>query len=67
MNSLRQHSAKKWLASAFDPSNKGKLHRALGVPAGEKIPLAKLESAAKKGGKLGKRAQLAITARGFKH
>lgn len=34
---------------------------------GKKIPLSKLNAAEKKGGKLGKRAQLAETARGFKH
>lgn len=67
MNSMRQQSAKKWLSSAFDPANKGKLHRALGVPEGDKIPVAKLKSAASKGGKLGKRAQLALTARSFRH
>ena len=50
---------KNWIASAT--KNKGVLHRELGVPAGEKIPKKKLESAAKKGGVEAKRANLALT------
>ena len=55
---------KNWIAGAT--SNKGALHRALGVPEGEKIPSKKLEAAAKKGGKIGKEANLAKTLKGFK-
>lgn len=40
---------------------KGALHKEMDVPAGKKIPAKKLASAAKKGGKLGKRARLAET------
>ena len=29
----------------INPANKGKLHKTLGVPKGEKIPAAKLEKA----------------------
>ena len=29
----------------INPANKGKLHKTLGVPKGEKIPMAKLEKA----------------------
>jgi len=36
------------------------------VPAGKKIPSAKLAAAAKKPGKVGKRARLAETLKGFK-
>ncbi len=39
----------------------GALHKQLGVPKGEKIPEAKLEAAAEKGGKLGQRARFAET------
>jgi hypothetical protein len=39
----------------------GALHAELGVPQGEKIPAAKLNAAAKKGGKLGQRARFAQT------
>lgn len=39
----------------------GALHRDLGVPAGEKIPVAKIAAAAEKGGKIGERARFAQT------
>ena len=51
--------AKNWIAGAT--KNKGALHRALGVPQGQKIPEKKLAAAAKKGGKIGKEARLAET------
>jgi hypothetical protein len=38
---------KKWIAKAT--KNKGALHRALGVPEGQKIPAKKLAKAAKSG------------------
>lgn len=50
---------KKWIQGAI--KNKGALHKEMGVPAGKKIPEKKLEAAAKKPGKLGKRARLAET------
>ena len=53
----------KWIAGAIH--NPGALHRQLGVPMGQKIPAAKLSKAAKAGGKLGRRARLAQTLRGF--
>lgn len=49
----------RWIAGAI--KHKGQLHRDLGVPEGEKIPIAKLEAAAKQPGKIGKRARLALT------
>lgn len=52
--------AKHWIADAVG-SNKGALHRQLGIPEGQKIPAAKLSAAASKGGLLGKRARLAQT------
>ena len=58
-------SSKKWIAGAT--KKKGKLHEALHVPKGEKIPAAKLHAAAKKGGKLGREARLAATLRGLDH
>jgi hypothetical protein len=57
--------AKKWIQSAI--KNPGALRRTLGVGKGKKIPTATLRSAAKKKGKTGKRARLALTLRGFKH
>jgi hypothetical protein len=52
---------KKWIQRAI--KNPGALHRALGIPMGEKIPTSTLEKAAKAGGKLGRRARLALTLR----
>lgn len=50
------------------PSHKGNLHKALGVPAGQKIPLSKEEKAAhSKNPTLRREAQFAINARKFKH
>ena len=39
----------------------GSLRKSLGIKKGKKIPAAKLNAAAKKGGKLGQRARLAQT------
>lgn len=44
----------------------GALHKQLGVPAGQKIPAAKLEKAASAGGKLGQRARFAETLKGLR-
>jgi len=52
----RQH---KWIQKAI--SKPGALHKALHVPADEKIPAGKLAVAAKKPGKMGHRARLAQT------
>ena len=41
----------------------GALHRDLGVPQGEKIPLSKIKSAAKEKGKVGQRARFALVLR----
>jgi len=53
--------AEKWIQGAI--SNPGALHKEMGIPEGKKIPAKKLESAAKKPGKEGKRARLAETLR----
>ena len=55
--------ADKWIQKAI--KKPGALHRALDVPMGKKIPAAKLNKAAKAPGKLGQRARLAKTLRGF--
>ena len=44
----------------------GQLHKDLGVPQGQKIPEAKLEAAAQRGGKVGQRARFAETLKGMK-
>jgi hypothetical protein len=63
---LEDKLVEKWVQKAFS-KNKGKLHRALGVAAGKKIPAGKLAKATSKGGKLGKEARLAQTAKKFHH
>ncbi len=50
---------KKWIQKAI--KTPGALREALGVKEGEKIPKSKLAAAAKKPGKLGRRARLAKT------
>lgn len=58
---------KKWISEAIKPSSKGKLHKALGVPEGKKIPEKKLTKAAhSKNPTLRKETVLAETLRGFK-
>lgn len=49
----------KWIQKAI--KHPGALHKEMGVPEGKKIPAGRLAAAAKKGGKLGKRARLAET------
>ena len=56
-----RHAAKKggWIQKAV--KKPGALRKSLGVKKGQKIPAGKLKAAAKKGGKLGQRARLAMT------
>ncbi len=52
----------KWIQKALsDKGDKGRLHRALDIPEGKKIPKSKIKSAEKKGGKLAKMANMADT------
>jgi len=53
-----------WIQSAI--KKPGALRKALGAKKGEPIPAKKLAAAAKKPGKLGQRARLAQTLKGFK-
>lgn len=50
---------KYWIAGAI--KKKGALRRSLGAKKGKNIPKSKIRAAAKKGGKLGRRARLAQT------
>ncbi len=50
---------KKFIQNAI--KNPGGLHRALGVPQGQKIPVGKVATAAKAPGKLGEMARFAET------
>jgi len=56
--------AKKWIQKAI--KKPGALRKSLGVKKGKKIPAKKLAQAAKKGGKLGQRARLAMTLKKMK-
>lgn len=49
----------KWIQKAI--KKPGALSRQLGVPIKKNIPMGKLKAAAKKSGKLGQRARLAMT------
>ena len=51
--------AKKWIQGAI--KHPGALREELGAKKGKPIPAKKLAAAAKKGGKIGKRARLAET------
>lgn len=55
--------AEKWIKNAI--KKPGSLRKALGVKDGKNIPATKLNTAAKKPGKLGQRARLAKTLKGF--
>jgi hypothetical protein len=55
--------AEKWIQKAIKKS--GALRTALNVKSGKTIPTKKLESASHKPGKIGQRARLAKTLRGF--
>ena len=50
---------KNWIQKAI--KKPGSLRKSLNVKKGEKIPASKLKAAAKKSGKLGQRARLAMT------
>ena len=54
---------KKWIQKAI--KKPGALHRDLGVPEDDKIPVSKIKAAAKGDGKVAKRARLALTLRGL--
>ena len=56
--------AEKWIQQAI--KKPGALRSALGAKKGKNIPAGKLAAAAKKPGKMGQRARLAKTLKGFK-
>ncbi len=57
-----EDEGEKWMQDVHP--KKGALHKQLGIPQDEKIPTDTLKTAAKKGGLLGKRANLALRYRG---
>jgi hypothetical protein len=58
---------KKWIQKTHIAEHKGALHRMLGIPVSEKIPLATLKRASHASGKLGHRARMALVLRGLPH
>jgi len=64
----KRRSRKRWIQHALAKHKKGALHRQLGVPLNEKIPVALLREAAKEpnGTRVGHRSRLALTLRGFR-
>jgi len=63
-NEVTEYKKGGWIAGAI--KKPGALRSALGVKEGEKIPAKKLDKAAKAPGKMGQRARLAKTLKGFK-
>lgn len=63
-NSVEVFKKGGWIADAI--KKPGSLRKSLGVKEGQTIPAGKLAKAAKAPGKLGKRARLAQTLKGFK-
>jgi len=55
---MNKKKKKKWIQAAI--SRPGALRKALGIKKGETIPESKLVAAAKKKGRLGRQARLAI-------
>jgi hypothetical protein len=64
----KKKRANRWIQRALRKHKKGALHRQLGIPEGEKIPIALLREAAKEpnGSEIGHRARLALTLRKFR-
>jgi hypothetical protein len=63
-NEVEMYAKGGWIKDAI--KKPGALREELGVKKGEKIPAKKLAAAAKKPGKMGQRARLAETLKGFK-
>lgn len=64
LKQMTEAEQEKWIQKAVEKP--GALHKQMHVPQDEKIPVGKLKAAAEKGGKLGKRARLALTLRKLK-
>jgi len=59
----RASKGRNWIKGAT--KNKGGLHRSLGIPQGQRIPVSRIRAAAKRKGKVGRQARLALTLRRF--
>jgi len=58
-------SKKKWIQSAIQ--RKGGLHKSLGIPMSQKVGISREKVAAKKKGRVGRQARLALTLRRMKN
>lgn len=63
---MRKRSKKRWIQHALRKHKKGALHRQLGIPEGEKIPLSLLHVVAIQPGLAGQRARFALNVRKHK-
>ena len=63
-NEVTEYKKGGWIAGAI--KKPGALRKSLGVKEGQTIPAGKLAKAAKAPGKMGQRARLAQTLKGFK-
>jgi len=57
----------KWIQPTGVKKHKGALHRALGIPEGERIPTSTLKRAVHQGGHVGHMALFALNVRGLRH
>jgi hypothetical protein len=56
----RKKKTKKWIQKAVPHLKKGALHRQLGIPEGDTIPMSLLLKNKHAGGKLGKRVRFVL-------
>ena len=59
----KKRSKKRWIQHALRKHKKGALHRQLGIPEDETIPISLLRNAAQAPGLLGQRARFALNVR----
>ena len=62
----RTPSRRRWIQRALHKHKKGALHRQLGIPEGNVIPISILRNAATEPGLLGQRARFALNLRGIR-
>jgi hypothetical protein len=60
---MKKARKKRWIQRALHKHKKGALHRQLGIPEGETIPISLLRDAAHETGLLGQRARFALNVR----
>jgi ribosomal protein L3 len=63
MKKRSKKSRKRWIQQALRKHKKRALHRQLGIPEGETIPVSLLKQGAKEPGLMGQRARFALNIR----